>query len=625
MREGLQDSAPISEQISRQEETTSLADRLTGAWGCWAPSLTGDGARVAYISDRRGSPELWVQDVDAPDRPQVIELSGDPVLAVHWSPDGRWLACALATRGGVRTEVWLVRPDGSGGHRLAGDPEHAVLGPWTRTGRRLAVMIAGYGVGEINRNLLFDPETGASELVVSGELTQVLDLSPDERFALVREGPRGVQNCRLLDRATGVSQEVLPESAVGSTDFGTIRPGPPGDPSAVVTYVVTDAGSVRRALVAAAFSSGGQRTGVGTIAEREHAEIDYADADDAGTRLLLIWNVEGRSELEIADSATGLSRIVPGLPGMVVSGGVLARNGTRAVLAVESPLAPRRLWMLDVDLETWATVTAPPPVPLDLVMPTLERFVSHDGLDLSGWLYRPVGSADGHRAGPALISLHGGPESQERPTYNPYHQALVAAGITVLAPNIRGSSGFGRSFVHADDRFGRLNAIGDVAVCAQWLIARGLADPGCMAVAGRSYGGYATLMALTAFPELFAAGVSICGMSDLLTFYAATEPWIAKAAITKYGDPDRDAELLARLSPLRQLDQLRAPLLVVHGEGDTNVPVSESTQLVAALRERDWDVEYLELEGEGHEYQRISSRRTLLVTMSRFLARTIGP
>jgi dipeptidyl aminopeptidase/acylaminoacyl peptidase len=217
----------------------------------------------------------------------------------------------------------------------------------------------------------------------------------------------------------------------------------------------------------------------------------------------------------------------------------------------------------------------------------------------------------------------GGPESQERPTFNPHHQMLAAAGIVVFAPNIRGSSGFGRAFVHADDRFGRLNAIGDVAVCAEWLVAGGLADHARLAVAGRSYGGYVTLMALTVFPELFAAGVDTCGMSDLLTFYGATEPWIARAAITKYGDPDRDADLLARLSPLHHIAALRAPLLVIHGERDTNVPVSESRQIVAALQARGHDVAYLQLDGEGHDFRRASSRRRLLLEIAGFLQRTL--
>ncbi|HLH29434.1 MAG TPA: prolyl oligopeptidase family serine peptidase, partial [Acidimicrobiales bacterium] len=413
---------------------------------------------------------------------------------------------------------------------------------------------------------------------------------------------RGAQHCRLVDRGDGTSRDVLPQPAPGSTDLGLLRPAPEGGSAGLVAYVVTDAGRPRRALAAEPCGPDGHWSGPAMVACRDAAEIDFADADDAGRRMLIVWNTEGRSEVEILDLTTGESRTVPEVPGEVVSGGVLARNGLRAVLAVDSPRVPRRLWVLDVESGAWQPLTEAPPVPGNLVAPTLERFVSHDGLEVTGWLYRPPGSGPG---APAVVSIHGGPESQERPEFSAHHQMLVAAGFVVFAPNIRGSSGFGRAFVHADDRYGRLGAIADVACCADWLAAGGFADPDRIAVAGRSYGGYVTFMALALYPERFAAGAATCGMSDLLTFYRDTEPWIARAAITKYGDPERDADLLAALSPLRRAEDIRAPVLVIHGEGDTNVPVSESRQMVAALRALGRDVEYVQLDGEGHEFRRM--------------------
>ncbi|HEU5266669.1 MAG TPA: prolyl oligopeptidase family serine peptidase, partial [Jatrophihabitans sp.] len=180
------------------------------------------------------------------------------------------------------------------------------------------------------------------------------------------------------------------------------------------------------------------------------------------------------------------------------------------------------------------------------------------------------------------------------------------------------------NFVHADDRWGRFDAIHDVAGCAWFLADERWADPRRIAVTGRSYGGYATLMALTEHPQLFAAGVDICGMSDLLTFYRDTEPWIAAAAVTKYGDPVRDAALLAEVSPLHRAEAIEVPLLVVHGELDTNVPRNEAVQIVARLRELGRDVSYLELPGEGHEYRRVQSRLTLLRELTLFLSRTLA-
>ena len=233
----------------------------------------------------------------------------------------------------------------------------------------------------------------------------------------------------------------------------------------------------------------------------------------------------------------------------------------------------------------------------DLTRPVLRRLPARDGLELTGWLYRP----DGPPPWPAAIHLHGGPEAQERPVYNSLFQSLVAAGIAVFAPNVRGSSGFGRAFLVADDRDKRFAAIDDVAACVDHLVRSGVAQPGRVACMGRSYGGYLTLAALVEHPELFAAGVDVCGMADFATFYRHTEPWIAAAAVAEYGDPVRDADLLRALSPIHRIDRLTAPLLVVHGADDTNVPVEEAEQVVAALAARGVEHEYLLFEGEGHE------------------------
>ena len=138
-----------------------LARSLVSAWGCWSQTLTADGRRLAYVSDRRGVTGLWVQDIEPSSGPGIarhIPLGPDPVITAHWSPDGRWLACSVAAGGGVRTEVWVVRPDGSAATRVAGP--HAVLGPWTRQGHRLVVTAYRDAT---NRSLLIDAETGVAE------------------------------------------------------------------------------------------------------------------------------------------------------------------------------------------------------------------------------------------------------------------------------------------------------------------------------------------------------------------------------------------------------------------------------------------------------------------------------
>jgi dipeptidyl aminopeptidase/acylaminoacyl peptidase len=338
---------------------------------------------------------------------------------------------------------------------------------------------------------------------------------------------------------------------------------------------------------------------------------------------MLVWNVSGRSELELLDTTSGRRTPVASIPGSVITSGVLARDGLSAVLSIEGPARPPALWRLDVATHEWrAVTTSPVATNVEFVQPELVEFIAHDGLPLSGWLYRAPGATG---PGPVLLSFHGGPEAQERPVFSPNHQAMLAAGISVLAPNIRGSSGFGRGFAHADDRYGRYDAITDVVSCVKFLVGNGIADSARIAISGRSYGGYLTLAALVRYPDLFAAGVDICGMSDLLTFYRDTEPWIGAAAVTKYGDPEHDRGLLEDLSPLPRVSRISAPLLVVHGALDTNVPLNEATQIVAALRELGRPVEYLELAGEGHEYRARASRQLLLDRMITFVREHLSP
>jgi acetyl esterase/lipase len=618
----------------------SLATDLVDAWGCWGPTLTADGRQMAYVSDRSGVPALWVQaneegsadpgadpaaDPGSGPEPHRLFLSADPVLAAHWSPDGTWVACGVASGGGVRSEVWVVRPDGTDGRPVVGgDGRHAVLGPWARRGHRLTVTVhedEDGRVGGTNRCMLLDPVTGTSEDLAAGPLLRVLDLSEDERFVLCSDGPRGAERCWLLDRATGHEEDLLPYPSVGATHLGILRPDYQDPDAAMIVYLVTDAGLGRPGLVAVPIAADGRRGHVGAIAQRDDAELELVDADRDGRTLLLVWNVGGRSEVELIERSGRDRHPVAMVPGTVVGGGVLSRDGSRAVLSVESPHQPSSLFELAVGSGAWTPLTAPSFKGSGLVTPTLERLESHDGLEVEGWLYPARSPSSGPP--PALVYLHGGPEAQERPGFNPHHQLLAAAGITVFAPNIRGSAGYGHSFLHADDRYGRLDAIGDVAACARHLAAAGLADPMRLSVGGRSYGGYAALMAVALYPALFVAAVDVCGMSDLLTFYRDTEPWIAQAAVTKYGDPRRDGWLLARVSPMRHVKRMRAPVLVVHGELDTNVPLGEARQIVEALRTLGRRVEYMELAGEGHEYRRRSSRLSLLRAELEFLQRTL--
>jgi hypothetical protein len=296
-------------------EAAELAEELVDAWGSWAPTLSPDCTRIAFVSDRSGSPSVWVQRLPNQARssePSMIKISDDPVVGVNWSADGAWLACCLATDGGVRTQVWVVRPDGSDARRIAGSSsEHAELGPWTRSGHRVVVTIPAERADDKTVSYLADPATGELTALASGDLISVLDLSVDQEYVIIRDGQRGRQFCVVLDRCADQDYPLLPHPATGSTERAIIRPSPAGEDEPLVAYVATDAGLPRRQLVAIPLGPHGWRGVSGVLSPREDAELEGLDADDAGRLLLLAWNVDGRSELEFLDTWTGESRAVP--------------------------------------------------------------------------------------------------------------------------------------------------------------------------------------------------------------------------------------------------------------------------------------------------------------------------
>jgi dipeptidyl aminopeptidase/acylaminoacyl peptidase len=568
---------------------------------CTSPALSPDGRTLAVISDRDGAPRVWLTPVTEPGPPVRLDTGADYVRAVSWSPDGEWLCLTTAASGGERTVVRALRPDGSDARIIAGTPAGvASLGPWQPGGHVVGVVESS--VANLSRLTAYtvDVCSGRRHRLVSGPAAAVCAFSHDGRYAVVRVGRRGARRLLLIDTRAGNHVELLgADATVADARFA---------PDSRTIYLHTDAGREFAALLALPRVAAGYPDAAELIAAREGVELDKFALEPTGRAVLAVWNVEGRSELELIDLTGEEDQLLPPPPAEVVTGCAFAQDGTFLVLAVESGAEPPHV--LSYPLPPAESVRMVPPSaapwPPDApTRPEMHRWQARDGLTLSGWLYRPAGVLG---AVPTLIWLHGGPEAQERPTFNPLYQALLSHGVAVFAPNVRGSSGFGHRFVDADIGHRRFAAIDDVADSVRYLVDAGLADPAAIGCGGRSYGGYLTVAAMVTYPALFCVGVDVCGITDFHTFFAHTEPWIAAAAMTKYGDPRKDAELLRELSPIHRIGQLRVPLLVVHGAHDTNVPTIEAEQLIAALCDHGASPGYLVLEDDGHEILRTSNR-----------------
>ena len=334
--------------------------------------------------------------------------------------------------------------------------------------------------------------------------------------------------------------------------------------------------------------------------------------DDDGRHMLVVANEDGYSRVE------GLS-----LPGDgLAEHFVFSPDGSRVAFAFSTPTEPHQVWVHDFESGEARKLTDLGSVE-DGVEPELHRVESFDGESIPVFLFLP----DGEWPFPVVVMVHGGPESQWRPWYSSgfgaLTQYLVARGYAVAAPNVRGSTGYGKRFEHLDDVEKRLDSVEDLRALHEWLAARPEIDGSRAVVYGRSYGGYMVLAALAFQPELWAAGIEFVGISNLRTFLENTSVWRRAAREREYG-PLSDPELLERLSPWSRLDAIKAPLFIEHGRNDPRVPVSESEAIHEELVRRGVRCELVIYEDEGHMVEKLENRVDSFERATAFLDEVLG-
>jgi dipeptidyl aminopeptidase/acylaminoacyl peptidase len=365
------------------------------------------------------------------------------------------------------------------------------------------------------------------------------------------------------------------------------------------------------------------------VADAEHDLHGYLSPD--GRTLLVAKNVDGGIRLSLHDAVSGERLRDVELPDdgwtalYPLGAPVWSPDSSQVVLSFTSPLVPGDVLRLDVAsgaVTTVASSTGP------LEGEALARPVSHlvptpDGERIPCFVYQGSGPQDPALVGSAVLNIHGGPEGQACRVFNPVVQALVAAGHTVLVPNVRGSDGYGKRWVSLDDVRLRLDSVADLAALHAYLPTLGL-DQNRAALYGGSYGGYMVLAGVAFQPELWAAGVDIVGISSLVTFLENTSPYRRAVREREYGSLETDRDFLEQASPLSRIDDIRAPLFVIHGANDPRVPLSEAEQLAAAVTANGVECELLVYGDEGHGLARRANRLDAYPKAAAFLARHLS-
>jgi len=341
-----------------------------------------------------------------------------------------------------------------------------------------------------------------------------------------------------------------------------------------------------------------------------------------GKKIAFVSNEEGLSALHLLDASTGKELPVPKLPVGLVSGLIWHRNGRDLAFGISSASSPGDAYSLDVTtgkLERW-TISETAVKTDAFPEPELVRWKSFDGRMISGFLYRPPAKFTGKQ--PVLIEIHGGPEGQSRPDFlGRYNYYLNELGIAVILPNVRGSTGYGKAFTKLDNGFLREGTYKDINALLDWIGTRPDMDSGRVAVTGGSYGGHMTLAVSTFYSDRIRCSIDVVGPSNLVTFLEHTEAYRRDLRRVEYGD-ERDPkmrEFLERIAPINNVERIKKPMMVVAGKNDPRVPVTESDQIVAALKKQGTPVWYVMARDEGHGFQKKANADFQFYTTVEFL------
>lgn len=590
-------------------------------------SFSSDGGRVAVSSDLSGTAQLYRVGRDGGSL-VALTAEAEPVSG-GYLPGRGGLLVAMDAGGNERHQLYLLDDEPAAKLRpFVVEPEFIHRpGGTTRDGRFVAyasnrrngVDFDVY-VREIPGSAVAGGAAGERLVFDAGGWCQPVGFSPDGRWlGVARLTERnGDNDLWLVDLAAEPGPAALVHVSPHDDEAAFGAPAWLADSSGF--HFATDTGRDRSALARYDLA----RRGWDYVLERP-GDVD-ALADPSGSRLLVVTGVEGYTEAEVVDPAS-LARVaeVP-LPGRGVAGFVWSRSGRDLAYQFTSPVEPGDAWRFDVETGYTARLTrSPRAVPADeLVEPELRRYRSFDGEQVPVFLFRPRRPA-GARPAPVVVWVHGGPEGQLLPSFLPVIQYLVGRGYAVAAPNVRGSTGYGKRWHHLDDVRRRLDSVADLGALHDWLGTQPGLDPSRTALVGGSYGGYMVTAGLVFQPERWAAGVSIVGISSLVTFLENTSVWRRAVREREYGSLQHDREFLLEVSPLTHLDRLRAPLFLIHGANDPRVPVGEAQQLHAALTAKGISSELLVYSDEGHGLAKLGNRLDAWPRAAAFLDRVLTP
>jgi dipeptidyl aminopeptidase/acylaminoacyl peptidase len=585
--------ASLAEEVRRYTESRS-ASPLD-----WHPTR-----RELLVSTRFGNVPQ-VARVQAPgSAPAQLTNFEEPIGSGVYEPrEGRYFLFLKDVGGNEFANIYRFDvADGRVSQLTSGARAQNGLPLWNRAGDRVA--FSSTARNGADRDIwVMDPADSASKRLVmenTGGGWGVEDWSPDGRTLLVSEYESvNRSHLWLVDVASGQRTAFTPRGA-DSVAYGDAEFAPDGRS----VYVTTDQGAEFQRLARMDVQS----RQVTPLTADIPWDVDGFELSPDGRTIAFVTNEEGISRLYLLDVASGRYRRMESVPVGVIGGVRWHPSGQEVGFSLNSARSPTDAYSVDVRtgaLTRWTESDLGGLVASELSEPTLVRWPTFDGRTISGFLYRPPARFTGRR--PVIINIHGGPEGQSRPVFlGRSNYFLNEQGVAIIFPNVRGSTGFGKTFVKLDNGTRREESVRDIGALLDWIATQPDLDPSRVMVTGGSYGGYMTLAVATNYADRICCALDVVGISHFGTFLRNTESYRRDLRRAEYGD-ERDPEMAAyfeRISPLNNAARITKPLFVVQGGNDPRVPMSEAEQIVARVRQGGTPVWYLMARDEGHGFRK---------------------
>jgi dipeptidyl aminopeptidase/acylaminoacyl peptidase len=596
--------------------TTSYS--LAGGGGHAFSYLSGD---ILISSDETGVFNAYALNPETGEKRALTQSDSNATFALSWFPTDERILVTADNGGDELNHVFVRHADGELVDLTPGENVKAGFAGWSADGAHFWITTNERDPAAFDL-YAYDAETYERTMVFENtDALEISAVSPDGRWlALDRPRTSADSDILLADLTSDDAPVLITEHegniAYGAYDFTA-------DSSALI-YATNEFGEWNQAW------SYDLATGERAPLIEADWDVMYVGFSPSGRYRISAVNNDGFTDVTVLDTQSGETVSLPdSVPSGDLAGVRFNEDETEMTFGVTSSVAPNNIHWVNLDTGEHRQLTEalnPELDPQDLVEAEVVRFESFDGVTIPGIMYRPhTASAD--NPVPALVWVHGGPGGQSRAGYSAAIQHLVNNGYAVYAANNRGSSGYGKTFFHMDDRRHGEEDLRDIVAAGDYLRSLDWVRDDAVAVIGGSYGGYISAAALTFHPEAFDAGINIFGVTNWVRTLESIPPWwesFREALYDEMGDPATDAERHRAISPLFHADQIVRPMLVVQGANDPRVLQVESDELVAAARENGAEVEYVLFPDEGHGFRRRENRITASEAYLDFLNTHLG-